>query len=114
MIEEVAGAVKDLIKAGTVRQFGRSEAAAETIRLQRPAAHARKGRRPLAAEGARGPSDQQADGDVDTAAPDAGSSTGLAAACAWPFWALTGCWIRAPVVVVGATRRIRQQPLLTR
>ena len=42
MIEEVAGAVKDLIKAGRVRQFGMSEAAAGTIRLRRPAAHARK------------------------------------------------------------------------
>jgi predicted oxidoreductase len=52
VIEEVAGAIKDLIKAGTVRQFGMSEAAAGTIRLQSPAAHARKGRRPLAAEGA--------------------------------------------------------------
>jgi predicted oxidoreductase len=34
VIEEVAGAVKDLIKAGRVRQFGMSEAAAATIRLQ--------------------------------------------------------------------------------
>ena len=51
MIGEVAGAVKDLIKAG-VRHFGMFEAAAGTIRPQRPAAHARKGRRPLAAEGA--------------------------------------------------------------
>jgi len=31
-IEDVAGAVKDLITAGTVRHFGLSEAAAETIR----------------------------------------------------------------------------------
>ena len=31
-IEDVAGAVKDLIKAGKVRQFGLSEAAAQTIR----------------------------------------------------------------------------------
>ena len=31
MIEEVARAVKDLIKAGTVRQFGMSEAAAGTF-----------------------------------------------------------------------------------
>jgi hypothetical protein len=61
VIEKVAGAVKDLIKAGRVRHFGMSEAAAGTIRLQRPAAHARKGRRPLAAEERRGPSDQQAD-----------------------------------------------------
>ena len=42
MIEEVAGAVKDLIKPGRVRHFGMSEAAAGTIRLQRPAADARK------------------------------------------------------------------------
>jgi aryl-alcohol dehydrogenase-like predicted oxidoreductase len=39
VIEELAGAAKDLIKAGRVRQFGMSEAAAGTIR-------------PLAAEGA--------------------------------------------------------------
>ena len=39
MIEELAGAVKDLIKAGRVKHFGMSEAAAGTIR-------------PLAAEGA--------------------------------------------------------------
>jgi aryl-alcohol dehydrogenase-like predicted oxidoreductase len=32
VIEEVAGAVKDLIKAGRARQFGMSEAAAGTIR----------------------------------------------------------------------------------
>ncbi len=40
MIEEVAGAAKDLIKAGRVRHFGMSEPAAGTIRLQRPAAQA--------------------------------------------------------------------------
>jgi hypothetical protein len=77
VIEEVAEAVKDLIKAGTVRQFGMSEAAAGTIRLQRPAAHARKVGDHLQPKERRGPSDQQADGDVDTAAPDAGSSTGV-------------------------------------
>jgi predicted oxidoreductase len=33
VIEEVAGAVKDLIKAGRVRHFGMSEAAAGTIQL---------------------------------------------------------------------------------
>jgi len=62
VIEEVAGAVKDLIKAGRVRQFGMSEAAPGTIWQPKER---------------RGPSDQQADGDVDTAAPDAGSSTGV-------------------------------------
>jgi hypothetical protein len=72
----VAGAVKDLIKAGRVRQFGMSEAAAGTIRLQRPAAPARKGRRSLQPKERRGSSDQ-ADGDADTAAPDAGSLTGV-------------------------------------
>jgi hypothetical protein len=61
-----------------VKQFGMSsEAAAGTIRLQRPAAHAQKS----ATIGSRslhgGPSDKRADGDVDTAAPDAGSSTGV-------------------------------------
>jgi aryl-alcohol dehydrogenase-like predicted oxidoreductase len=54
VIEEVAGAVKDLIKAGRVRQFGMSEAAAGTIRQPKERC---------------APSDQQADGDVDTAAP---------------------------------------------
>jgi hypothetical protein len=54
VIVEVAGAVKDLIKAGRVMQFGMSEAAPGTI--WQPKEH-------------RGPSDQQADGDVDTAAP---------------------------------------------
>jgi hypothetical protein len=35
VIEEMAGAVKNLIKAGTVRQFGMSEVAVGTLRLQR-------------------------------------------------------------------------------
>ena len=49
MIEEVAGAVKDLIKAGRVRHFGMSEAAAGTIRLHAPCSTRTKGRRPSAA-----------------------------------------------------------------
>ncbi len=57
MIEEVAGAVKDLIKAGRVRHFGMSEAAAGTIRQPKE--------RP-------GPADQQADGDVDAHEGSAG------------------------------------------
>ena len=78
MIEEVAGAVKDLIKAGTVRHFGMSELAAGTIRLQRPAAHARTRSATIwQLKERRGRSDRQADGDVDTAASDAGSSTGV-------------------------------------
>ena len=52
----------------------------------------------------RGPSDQQADGDVDAAARDAGSfDGGLAAGCGWPVQALAGCLVWAPAVVVGAT-----------
>ena len=35
-IEDVAGAVKDLIAAGKVRHFGLSEAAADTIRRAQP------------------------------------------------------------------------------
>ena len=89
MIEEVAGAVKDLIKAGRVRQFGMSEAAAGTIRQPKER---------------RGRSDQHADGDVDTAAPDAGSSTGLTAGCGWPVRTLTGCRVWAVVVVAGAAQ----------
>ena len=104
MIEEVAGAVKDLIKAGRVRHFGMSEAAAGTIRLQRPAAHARKIGDHWQPKERRGPSDQQADGDVDTAAPTQAARRGLAAGCGWPVRALTGCLVRAPAVVVGATQ----------
>jgi hypothetical protein len=77
VIEEVAGAVKDLIKAGRVRHFGMSEAAAGPFgfsALQH--AHERVGDHWQPKE-RRGPSDQQADGDVDTAAPNAGSSTGI-------------------------------------
>jgi aryl-alcohol dehydrogenase-like predicted oxidoreductase len=59
VIEEVAGVVKDLIKAGTVRQFGISEAAAGTIRLQRPAAHARKVGDHWQPKERRGPSDSR-------------------------------------------------------
>jgi hypothetical protein len=73
-----------------------SEAAAGTIRLQRPAAHARKGRRPLAAEERRGPSDQQADGDADTAAPTQAARQGLAAGCGWPVRTLPGFSRRLP------------------
>ncbi len=62
MIEEVAGAIKDLIKAGRVRQFGMSEAAPGTIRQPKER---------------RGPSDQQADSDVDTAAPTQAARRGL-------------------------------------
>ena len=68
MIEKVAGAVKDLIKAGRMRQFGMSEAAAGTIRLhalqhtdENVGDHWQPKER-------RGPSDQQADGDANTAA----------------------------------------------
>jgi aryl-alcohol dehydrogenase-like predicted oxidoreductase len=42
VIEEVAGAVKDLIKAGTVRHFGMSEPAALGPFGFSAAAHARK------------------------------------------------------------------------
>ena len=76
MIEEVAGAVKDLIKAGTVGQFGMSEAAAGTVRLH-ALLHTHENGEHWQPKERRGPSDQQADGDVDTAAPDAGSSTGV-------------------------------------
>ena len=104
MIEEVAGAVKDLIRARRVGQFGVSEAAAGTIRLHALLhTHEKVGDQWQPKE-RRGPSDQQADGDVDTAAPDAGSSTGLAAGCASPVRTLTGCWVRAPAVVVGVTQ----------
>ena len=61
MIEEVAGAVKDLIKAGRVRQFGMSEAAAGTIRLQRPCStRTEKVGDHWQPKERRGPSDQQA------------------------------------------------------
>jgi hypothetical protein len=62
VIEEVAGAVKDLIRARRVGQFGMSEAAAGTIRLHRPAAHAQKVGDHWQAKERRGPPDQRADG----------------------------------------------------
>ena len=66
MIEEVAGAVKDLIKAGRVRQFGMSEPAAGTIRLHAlEDTHEKVGDHWQPKE-PRGPSGQLADGDVDT------------------------------------------------
>jgi hypothetical protein len=78
VIEEVAGAGKDFIKAGRVRQFGMSEAAAGTIRLQRPVStRTKRVRDHWQPKERRGPSDQPADGDADTATPDAGSSTGV-------------------------------------
>jgi len=43
-------------------------------------------------------------GDADTAAPDAGSSTWVSGRCAWPVRTLTGCLVRAPAVVAGATQ----------
>ena len=77
MIEEVAGAVKDLMKAGRVRRFGMSEAAAGTIRLHAlQHTHEKVGDHWQPKE-RRGPSDQQADGDVTPQALDAGSSTGV-------------------------------------
>ena len=96
MIEEVAGAVKDLIKVGTVRQFGMSEAAAGSVRLQRPAAHARKVGDHWQPKERRGPSDQQADGDADTAAPTQAARQGLAAGCGWPVRTLPGFSRRLP------------------
>ncbi len=76
MIEEVAGAVKDLIKAGRVRQFGMSEAAAGPFGFRGlQHTHEKVGDHWQPKE-RRGPSDQQADGDADTAAPT-GSSTGV-------------------------------------
>jgi aryl-alcohol dehydrogenase-like predicted oxidoreductase len=47
-IEDVAGAVKDLIQAGKVKHFGLSEAGAQTIRRAK-ASHARSNRPRLAA-----------------------------------------------------------------
>jgi hypothetical protein len=55
-------------------------------------------------KGRRGPSDQQADGDVDTAAPRRRQLDGSAAGCGRPVRALTGCLVQAPAVVVGATQ----------
>ena len=104
MIEEVAGAVKDLIKAGRVRHFGMSEAAAGTIRLQRPTALARKVGDHWQPKERRGPSDQQADGDVDTAAPDAGSSTGISGRVRLARSDAVRVLVGAPAVVVGATQ----------
>ena len=69
--KKLAEAVKDLIKAGRVRQFGMSEVAAGTVRLHAlQHTHEKVGEHWQPKE-RRGPSDQQADGDVDTAAPDA-------------------------------------------
>jgi hypothetical protein len=98
VIEEVAGAVKDLIKAGRVRQFGMSEAAAGIIRLQRPAPRTRRSatigsRRSAAGHLTSRPMTPQA--------LDAGSSTGLAG-CGWPVRALAGCLVWAPAVVAGS------------
>jgi hypothetical protein len=83
-----------------------SEAAAGTIRLQRPASIRMKrvGDHWQPKE-RRGPSDQQADGDFDTAAPtQAALDQGLAAGCGWPVRPLAGCLVWAPAVVLGATR----------
>jgi len=52
----------------------------------------------------RGPSDQQTDGDADTAAPTQAARRGLAAGCGWPVRTLTGCLVQAPAVVLGATQ----------
>jgi hypothetical protein len=77
VIEEVAGAVKDLIKAGRVRQFGMSVVAAGPFGFSALRHTHGKGGDHWQPKERRGPSDQQADGDVTPQALDAGSSTGV-------------------------------------
>ena len=104
MIEEVAGAGKDFIKAGRVRQFGMSEAAAGTIQL-----HALQHTHERSATiGSR----RSAAGHLTSRPmvmstlqpPTQAARRGLAAGCGWPVRTLAGCRVRAPAVVLGATR----------
>ena len=104
MIEEVAGAVKDLIKreGEAVRhvrggRWDHSASAPCSTRTEKAGDHWQPKER-------RGPSDQQADGDVDTAAPDAGSSTGVSGRVRLARSGADRVLVRAPAVVVGATQ----------
>ena len=89
MIEEVAGAVKDLIRARRVGQFGMSEAAAGTVRL-----HALLHTHETASIGSR----RSAAGHLTSRPmvmstpqpPTRAARRGLAAGCGWPVRALTG------------------------
>jgi hypothetical protein len=105
VIEEVAGAVKDLLKAGRVRQFGMSRGGRRDHSAS--ARCSTRTKRSVTIGSRRSAAGHLTSRPMVMSTPQPPTQAArrrLAAGCAWLVRALTECLVRAPAVVVGVTQ----------